>query len=57
MVGRDSHSTAYMAVAAVLINIELMVTARLLDTAKKANVANPVAIVQIASDFRRPRLV
>jgi hypothetical protein len=53
----DSQRTAYIAVAAVLINIELMITAKLLVTAKNAKVAIPVAAVQIASDLRRPRRV
>jgi hypothetical protein len=53
----DSQRTAYIAVAAVLINIELMITAKLLVTAKNAKVAIPVAAVQIASDLRRPSRV
>lgn len=53
----NSQSTAYIAVAAVLMIIELIMTAILLDTARKAKVATPVATVQIANDFLRPRLV
>lgn len=51
------HNTAYIAVAAIEINIELTTTAVSLLTRIKMNVETPVASVQMASDFRLPRRV
>lgn len=52
-----SQRTAYMAVAAMEMTIELMIMATSSRTRINANVDNPVAAVQMARDFRRPRRV
>lgn len=52
-----AHSTAYMAVAAAEMIIELTMTAQSASTRMKANVARLVRTVQMASDLRRPNLV
>jgi hypothetical protein len=52
-----SQSTAYMAVAAAEMIIELTTTAQSAETLIKANVEMAVAAVQIANDFRRPNRV
>ncbi len=49
-----SHNTAYIAVAATLITVELAITAYWLDTPTKANVAIAVQSVKMARDLRRP---
>jgi hypothetical protein len=51
----DSHSTAYMAVPARLISIELTRTAHSATTAVKANIARAVASVNIARLRLLPR--
>jgi hypothetical protein len=53
----DSHKTAYMAVAAAEMNIELTITAQSCSTRMKAKVDRLVKIVQIARDFLLPRRV
>ena len=53
----DLQRTAYMAVAAAEMNIELTMTAQSCSTRIKANVDRLVSIVQIASDFRLPKRV
>lgn len=51
------HKTAYIAVAAAEMIMELTITAQFAFTRINANVDNAVAMVHIAKDFRRPRLV
>lgn len=51
------HKTAYMAVAAVEMSIELRITARFEWTLMNTKVDRPVASVMIAKDFRLPRRV
>jgi hypothetical protein len=53
----DLHNTAYIAVAAAEINIELTMTAQSCSTRMKAKVDKLVNIVQIASDFLLPKRV
>jgi hypothetical protein len=54
---RSLHKTAYIAVAAAEMNIELTMTAQSCSTRMKAKVERLVNIVQIASDFLLPKRV
>ena len=51
------HNTAYIAVAAAEMNIELTMTAQSCSTRMKAKVEREVRIVQMASDFLLPKRV
>lgn len=53
----NSQRTAYIAVAAAEITIELMTTAHFCSTRMNAKVERPVHSVHIARDFRRPSRV
>lgn len=53
----NSQRTAYIAVAAAEITIELMTTAHFCSTRMNAKVERPVHNVHIARDFRRPSRV